>query len=63
MSRAELVPGSIAVDIVLFSEFQFPWKIKGLQDPVSGVHHYLPPLAIRRIENAGKEKEIKVPSL
>jgi hypothetical protein len=48
--------------LFFFSEFQFPWEIKGLQDPVSGVH-YLPPLAIRRIDNAGKEKETKVPSL
>jgi hypothetical protein len=60
--QSESVPSSIAVDIVLCSEFQFPWKIKGLQDPVSGVH-YLPTLAIRRIDNAGKEKETKVPSL
>jgi hypothetical protein len=60
--QSESVPSLIAVDIVLFSEFRFPWEIKGLQDPVSGVH-YLPPLAIRRIDNAGKEKETKVPSL
>jgi hypothetical protein len=49
--QSESVPSLIAVDIVLFSEFRFPWEIKGLQDPVSGVH-YLPPLAIRRIDNA-----------